>query len=335
MMSNERFLVIKAWGAGFWSDMDDLQTKLMLAEVANRQPVVYWGSNSRYSVDNVVEEQVNFFAKYYQPVSNFTVTELLKEEYTYYPLHWNYANIYPDNGLIRRNRYNRDIANFVMSDAQVAVSDVHNFMHELIPWIPANHPVYGLVGELRDEPLPQSFDDAFYERVRRTDKVNRYIINKYLKLQPEVSNEIEAFYNANLKNGPVLAVHVRFDLETVGQWRDSLKINLIDLNEQYFAKIDQYLQANPKSRLFLMTANQRVLDRYLQKYGDILIYTDCQRGDEHTTIYQKSQRLGIEIIKDTYLACKCDHFIGLKYSNVTWAVRRLKEWDEGTIELIG
>jgi hypothetical protein len=309
MMSEERFLLIKAWGAGFWSDMDDLQTKLMLAEITNRQPVVYWGRSSRYSVG----DQVNSFEQYYQPVSQYSVTDLVKEEYTYYPPEWNTSNIYPEDGRKRGERDKKDIPSYLKSDARVLVSDVHSSMNKIMPWIPADHPIYG----------------------QKIDSVNRYIINKYLKLQPEIVTEIEEFYNANMKAGPVLAVHVRFDLETAHEWRRFFQVDINVLNQRYFSKVDKYLQANPKAHIFLMTANQRVLDRYLQRYGDILIYTDCKRGDLHTTIFENYPRIGIEIIKDTYLACKCDYFIGCSFSNVARAVRRLKEWDEGTIEFIG
>jgi hypothetical protein len=312
MSGAERFLLIKAWGAGFWSDLDDVQGKLMLAEITNRQPVVYWGRSSRYSVG----DQVNSFEQYYQPVSQYSVTDLVKEEYTYDPPQWNPSNIYPDDGVKRGDRANKDIPSYLKSDARVLVTDIHSSMHYIIPWIPASHPVYGLP----------------------TDSVNRYIINKYLKLQPEIVTEIEEFYNANLKTGPILAVHVRFDLETACEWGHFYHVDIDAVNQRYFNEVDKYLQANPKARIFLMTANQRILERYLQKYGDILIYTDCRRSDHHSICgdrYPAPKRKGIEIIKDTYLACKCDHFIGCRYSNILVAVRRLKEWDVGAFEFIG
>jgi hypothetical protein len=37
--------MIKSWGAGFWSDMDDVQSKLPLAEITNRKPIVFWGKS--------------------------------------------------------------------------------------------------------------------------------------------------------------------------------------------------------------------------------------------------------------------------------------------------
>ena len=46
----QRFLLIKAWGFGFWSDVLHVLGGLMLAELTRRQPVVFWGSNSLYSL---------------------------------------------------------------------------------------------------------------------------------------------------------------------------------------------------------------------------------------------------------------------------------------------
>src|SRR5215469_16394010 len=36
-------LLIKAWGAGFWSDVSHVFGGLLLAEVTGRKPVVHWG----------------------------------------------------------------------------------------------------------------------------------------------------------------------------------------------------------------------------------------------------------------------------------------------------
>src|SRR5262245_6993052 len=42
----ERFLVIEAWGSGFWSDLCHVLGCLLLAEITGRIPVTHWGANS-------------------------------------------------------------------------------------------------------------------------------------------------------------------------------------------------------------------------------------------------------------------------------------------------
>ena len=43
-----RFLLIKAWGQGFWSDMCHVMASLLVAEITDRIPVVQWGGNSLF-----------------------------------------------------------------------------------------------------------------------------------------------------------------------------------------------------------------------------------------------------------------------------------------------
>ncbi len=41
-MPSDRFLLIKSWGCGFWSDVDHVMGQLLVAEITNRIPVIYW-----------------------------------------------------------------------------------------------------------------------------------------------------------------------------------------------------------------------------------------------------------------------------------------------------
>jgi hypothetical protein len=81
----------------------------------------------------------------------------------------------------------------------------------------------------------------------------------------------------------------------------------------------------------------KVLEQYKEYYGNILIYTDCARDDVspiHYRVFSDKKRKGIEIIKDTYLACKCDYFVGTEHSNVSCAISRLKVWEKDHIKLL-
>ena len=43
-----RYLLSKAWGYGFWSDVSHVLGCLLLSEITDRVPVVHWGANSLY-----------------------------------------------------------------------------------------------------------------------------------------------------------------------------------------------------------------------------------------------------------------------------------------------
>jgi len=44
----EKFLLIKAWGYGFWSDVSHVLGQLLVAELTGRTPIVHWGQNSLF-----------------------------------------------------------------------------------------------------------------------------------------------------------------------------------------------------------------------------------------------------------------------------------------------
>ena len=318
--NNERFLLIKQWGYGFWSDMEDVQSKLLLAEITNRQPIVFWGKDSLFSVD----ENDNSFEQYFLPVSDYSIGDVVNDKYTYYPPIWNSSNLFQTDPT-RFSRTYRDIPSFINSDANVLLSDVHNFMHEIIPWVKEGHPAYG----------PTEDIDEFFHTRMETGPVlaaHRYIINKYLKLQPDIAAEIDEFYHTHMQTGPILAVHIRGGVKLYEDPYWSWK------NAQYPHEIDLYLKDNPSARIFLLTDDQAILEQYKQMYGDILIYTDCTRKtiydfDLCLKVFPDKRRKGIEIIKDTYLACKCDHYIGYWGSNVSRAVRRLKVWVDDQVKI--
>jgi len=65
----ERFLLIKAWGAGFWSDVDHVVGALLVAELTGRIPVVHWSSQSLFSDGS----RPNAFDNYFEPVSGYAI----------------------------------------------------------------------------------------------------------------------------------------------------------------------------------------------------------------------------------------------------------------------
>ncbi|HEX2926655.1 MAG TPA: O-fucosyltransferase family protein [Ruminiclostridium sp.] len=73
-MTVTRLLLINSTGNGFWCDMHHTLSQLLLAEVTNRIPVVYWGSESMYGTD----EASNAFEQYFLPVSQHGMDKLMK-----------------------------------------------------------------------------------------------------------------------------------------------------------------------------------------------------------------------------------------------------------------
>jgi hypothetical protein len=306
-MPNDRFLLIKAFGWGFWADMDHLIGQLLAAELSGRIPIVYWGTNSLYS-DTI---GTNAFELYYEPVSGYSINDLLRPDYTFYPPIWNYKNLTVED-LDKTTYTYRSLGDLMSSDANVVVSDVHYFARPIMEFIKKDHWTYGLT------PL----------------QIFRCLITKYLRLKPDILMEIDEFYQTFLKNDrtPVLAVHIR------GTDKVQEVANLPQLNKRYPKEIDKYLDLYGIKKIFFMTDTKSILEEYKRLYGDMLVSTDSKRGvDKDTAVqldhYINRRRKGIEVLKDTYLAARCDYFIGNGYSNVSFNVYRLKDWPESHVTL--
>ncbi len=303
-----RFLLIKHVGGGLWSDMHDVLSKLLLAEITNRHPIVFWGRESFYSVG----ESFNSFEQYFFPVSDYSIGDVVSDKYTYYPPTWKFFNVFLEDPKKHSKEY-RDVPSFIKSNANVLVSDLNVCMlvEDILPWIKEGHPAFGL-----------SVDDIY-----------RYLFNKYIKLRSDIVDEIQEFYQTHMEPGPILAVHIR-------SGNKILEVpHLKELNVQYHHEIDEYLKDNPSTRIFLLTDDDVFLDQYRQMYGNILIYTQCNRKTINDLelmikVFTDMRRKGIETIIDTFLACKCDYFIGNWYSNVSIAIRRLKIWENDKIKLL-
>ena len=68
-----RFLLIKARGYGFWSDVSHVLGALLLAVMTGRIPVTYWGYNSRFTEGSGRDA----FELYFKPVSEFAIETYL------------------------------------------------------------------------------------------------------------------------------------------------------------------------------------------------------------------------------------------------------------------
>lgn len=308
MQRNNGFLLIKCWGCGFWSDMEHVIGHLLIAELIDRYPVVYWGKESRYSGAG----NSNAFEQFFFPVSRYTITDVARADFTYFPAMWNNKPLVEDNPgrYIPQPSWPLDLLGTRRFE-NVIVSDRHIWPKEIVPFIPPNHPTYGL----------------------NVDDVYRYIFVKYIKLQKDVYEETKSFFESYMQNSPILAVHVR------GGDKIYENANLWKINDLYRREIDNYLMSHPSAFIFFLTDSEDILAEYKEIYGQRLIYTNCERtvkgGLGVHSLESNGQRKGIDIIKDIFLAIQCDYFIGNAHSNVSITIRRLKTWKDSEIRMLG
>lgn len=318
-MSTDRFLLIKALGHSIWEDVDHVMCQIFAAELTDRIPVVYWGMESLYS-ESI---RTNAFELFFEPISGYEVTDIARADYTYYPSTWKYENLTAED-TDRLKMDQRDLKSLMDSDANVVVSDVYYPLRAMLPWVNYGH----------------------WAINKTPHQIYRRLFEQHLKPRIEIKREIQKFINthSNFRDErPIIGLHVRKE-STVNE-----VAQLYDLNEFYKPNIWQFIVRYNARHLFLITDSNKILRQHKRLYGknEMLICSDSKKRPLDVRIatclldYPNKRHKGvelvkdtIEIIKDTYLAARCDLFIGNGYSSLSNTVMRLKDWPETNIRLL-
>jgi len=303
-----KFLLIKSWGTGFWSDVDNLIGNLLLAEMTGRTPVVDWGANCLFS-DNPSE---NAFVQFFEPLNSVEAQHLAGGAYSIYPPTWLKENLTSCDVSTLSETYARlPGLHYLTRSEDVLVSDYFVAVNELAPWIGPDHHLFGLT----------------------VDELYRTLFRKHLRLKPEIWTEIETFWDSRLAGIKLLAVHVR------GSDKVTEDVNLPIINQLYHVEIDAFLQCSPDARIFLITDSTPVADHFISYYGNRVITTPCRRTSSRQGIHfqrtDSKRMLGVEVLRDVFLAIRCHSFLGYGLSSVSSAVAYLKDWAPGHCRLLG
>jgi predicted O-linked N-acetylglucosamine transferase (SPINDLY family) len=300
------YLLIKAWGYGFWSEVHHLAGQLLLAELTQRTPIVLWGSNCLFRR----EGDVNAFGHFFEPVTTASLEDVPAEA-TIFPAKWSRDNLYVENNCKWEGNWSRLAAQYLFDRPEtLLVSDFYSTVVSIIPWIGPSSRYYGLA------------DDAIYAE----------IMQKYLKPVPAVSARVEEFFVKNMLGRPWIGVHVR------GSDKVNESPNLSRTNADYFAFIDRIIELNPTIGVFLLTDSSPVIGEFQGRYGHRLLYTHAMRTESEIGVHMGDHdglTLGEEVLVDTLLAMKCDYFVGNKESNIALGIASMRNWPSGFIFLLG
>lgn len=305
--SSPRYLLIKAWGYGFWSDLDHVLSMLLLADLTGRIPVVRWGRNSLFRAPDAD----NAFTAFFEPVSPACLTDLQQPGQRYFPAKWSASKLADEDVGKWEGPGSRCTGLHLLGrDEEVVVSDFHTKVHDLMPWIPADSPYAGLT----------------------RSQIYRAIVQKYLRLKPHLAQRVDGLWAERLKGRHWLAVHVRGS-DKVHEIR-----HLHEVNEAYYGAIDKILSVNPALSIFLLTDSAPMLACFQERYGDRILSLDVIRSSSQTGVHYAGHsgvEVGEQVILDAWLAARCDFFLGNGGSNVSVGIRHLKSWPDGTFFLIG
>ncbi len=299
--AEKRFLLIRAWGQGFWSDMSHVLGACLLAEHTNRTPVVFWGPESRYRPDTAA----NAWPLFFEPVSNVGIEDLQKLR-TFWPPKWNAGNVAGGPQNVWSGPYSRvSIFDLMNRPEDVVVADFHAAPSTVKFYLRDDHPLRA--GSVKD--------------------AQRALIKKYIRPTGENRSAVDAWIAEH--GEPAAAIHLR---STDKFLEDP---SLAELHARADVWASEFVAANPGKKIFVLTDSKMVADSWKAKFGEALLLCDVIRSGEEKVAahFQKHDggRLGREILLESLIALRAEFLIGSINSNVTNMIFMMKDWAGRTI----
>ena len=300
----ERFLVIRAWGAGFWADVLHTIHGLALAEASGRTPIVHWGLECRYRRAGIE----NAWPLYFEPVSPHTIATAEVEGLSIFPPKWTGTNL-------RALRVNKDDGEWsslsglylLNRPEHITVFDFFTELEDLAPWFAPGHPL-------------ATDTEAELGRLYR----------RHLRLTHDLEEELDRAEAAMIGRRPTIAIHYRT------QSYQKIMTETPDrkgLGPELFAKaVDRYLASHPDAGVYLTTDFTPAVIYFRERYRDRLScreVTRVARVEEQSVELQQRHdgvTLAREVLIDTFLATRCDAFVGDSASGLSQAIAKLKDW---------
>lgn len=295
----ERYLLIKAWGYGFCSDLSQVLGALMLAEMTARTPVVHWGANSLFGGGATHDA----FSQFFEPINDTTIDDLSSfDRSEYFPSKWSGKNLRTENCRKWEGRDSRMAGIYFFNKPErVAVCDFFVSVPELMQWLEKDDPYYG-------EPV---------------EEVYARLAEKYLRPRAAIKSAVEEFSEKHLAEAPFVAAHVRGSDKIVEQ------ADLNEVNKRYFDTVDGLLSGGD-ARIFLLSDCEAQVLAFQERYGERVVTTDATRTSSDVGVhYEKNEdptRLGVELTQDLYVALKAKSFVGNGGSGPSCMITYLKRW---------
>jgi predicted O-methyltransferase YrrM len=296
-----RVLLIKRWGSGFWSDVDHVVGQLAASEILGRVPVVQWGAAGPYG-----DGRDETFTRYFEPVSDMTIADLAGG--TMWPRVWGERNI--DDQLPFEPARQIDASyrsyEFSREKRRLRPEDYCTF-HDMLGR--EEDVVVSIVWESPADIAAMASPSSRFHAMG-ADEVRRAIVTERLRLRTAISEKIDRFWHEHLAGHATLAVHVRGS--------DKIVENKM-IHEQNALALQ--IAREWSGRIFLLTDSERYLAQWAQLVGERLVFQEClrtHREDIPNFFLPDSNgyRNGEEILIDTYVAARCDRFVGTYSSNV-------------------
>jgi protein O-GlcNAc transferase len=304
--TGERYLLIKSWGYGFWSDAHHVASQLLVAELTHRKPIIWWGSNSLYGDGS----ETDCFTRYFLPVGDAVLSHIPADA-SIYPSKWINTNLLKEDINKWFGDGSRLAAQYIFSrDENLVVSDFYSTLDSIIPWIDSESIYYG----------------------KNEQEIYSILFQKYFNVSNRLRKKIDDFYEKNMSQKNWVSVHVR----GIGKRVEQIKLN--ENNSAIYPYVDLVIAKNPNIGIFLITDSTAILNEFKTRYGEALLTTNVRPSENENPIRKDrvgGWKIGDEIVINSFLAARCNFFLGNKESNFSLAIYDLINWIPGTSFLIG
>lgn len=305
------YLLIRAWGVGFWGEVSHVLACLLLAEITGRTPVVHWGTSSFFDTGDGQDS----YSRFFEPVSEAMTEELPPDDSEYFPPKWTHSSASGAAIDTMQGKWSRMNGIYLLTRQEaVVVADFYTQFAQLMRWIPEDHRLFGC-----------SQQEAI-----------RDIASRYLRPRRELVARADLLVSERLGGGPFAAVHLR-GLDMVSMIPD-LAIG----HKWLLDRVGELLAREPGMRLFVLTDDVDCLSASRERFGNQVVAADAMRTFGRTGLhvhgnYRKyRQRLGEEALIDGLIALRSSHFFGIGASAMAATIAELGDWkNEGAVRLIG
>lgn len=323
--------VIRAWGFGFCSELDNVLGHILLADILGREPLVWWGESSIFR-DPASEDA---WSQFFLPIGDISALKSDLAEHALkpgvvYPPKWTAGIERPEDVApviagpprnITGGEWSRmGSPHYATRGEAITVGDYFIGPIEAHTWAPKGH----------------------WSHAKHIDAVYRVLMDKHVRLQPaveELVSGIAARLGLGNPDNPVLGVHVR---ESDKVLEDS---EIARRNAEILERARAAASNDPRLRILLITDSEPAVARYQAAIPGRVISLDTVRSsgeigvhaaDPATgSMFSDRRRLGLELVRDIYLAARCERFMGVGSSNVAAMIPHMRDWPKGACTLVG
>jgi len=306
--NKQRYMLIHSWGSGLGFDLLYLLKQLMLAELTDRKPMVYWGKNSLYND----HPDSDCFTDYFDDISQATFQDIEPLHQECYPFFWQERQLKEN---VRRTRW-RDKKNnqqyamtglyYLNRQEHLVVGGEFTSIKTLLPWISKKHRFYGL----------------------SVNQIYRDLMARYIKPQKFLISKVDDFIEKKIQQKDFIAIHLR----GADKKQEKQSTNIDNINKRL---IEQVAKLDVTLPIFVMTDDVRQIKVMCQRFGnrvqsiEVTRTADDKLGVHH--IAENKSKIAQEVIVDMCIAAQAKYFFGCGFSYLACCVDAMRNETQITV----